>query len=96
MGRRKGGLPGADVDLALVRQTGLVYPVVAFTAEVTAWSFDAPPPTGLQRHYVKAAASPGHERFEVSIDLRMAQRETIDLHWVGIGALHARHVMAFS
>lgn len=67
-----------------VEHTGLVYPVIAFSGEVSTWSFNAPPPAGRQRHYIKAAAPPGSEEFTVDIKLKMDNNETVAFSWVGI------------
>jgi hypothetical protein len=67
------------------RQTGLVYPVIAFSGEVLSWTFEVPPPSGRQRHYIKAAAPPSRDEYSVELRLKMDENSLVGFNWVGIG-----------
>ncbi|KAJ9107223.1 hypothetical protein QFC20_003758 [Naganishia adeliensis] len=68
-----------------INHEGLIYPVIAFSAEVLEWSFQTAAPVGHTRHYVKAASSPGKEDFMFHMSLKKdSLHEKLNLHWVGI------------
>ncbi|KAJ9121564.1 hypothetical protein QFC22_002183 [Naganishia vaughanmartiniae] len=69
-----------------VNHEGLIYPVLAFSADVVEWSFQTAAPVGHTRHYVKAASSPGKEDFVFHMSLKTQnQHDELGFHWVGIG-----------
>ncbi|KAJ9119852.1 hypothetical protein QFC24_005566 [Naganishia onofrii] len=68
-----------------VNHEGLIYPVLAFSADVVEWSFQTAAPVGHTRHYVKAASSPGKEDFLFHMSFKTQDRhDKLGFHWVGI------------
>lgn len=59
--------------------TGLVWPVLAFEAEVVGWSFDFDPPTAHKRHHLKIVASIDQPIVDFELDVRT--REPLKLHY---------------
>jgi hypothetical protein len=72
--------------------TGLVWPVLAFEAEVVDWSFNFPPPKGLKRHHLKIVASIDTPIVDFELDIRTGRgsemgigveqgQERLDIHY---------------
>jgi hypothetical protein len=59
--------------------TGLVWPVLAFEAEVVNWSFDFPPPTEKKRHHLKIVASIDEPIVHFEMDVRTTR--PIEIHY---------------
>lgn len=68
---------GADFD-----QTGLVWPTLAFNADIIDWSFDFPPPKAHARHHVKIATAVDQPIIDLSITVNSTG--PISIHWIGI------------
>ncbi len=62
----------------------MVWPILAFDAEILDWSFDFDPPKGRKRHHIKIATSID----AVNVDLELAVRDEgpLNIHWTAIGA----------
>lgn len=66
--------------------TNLVWPVLAFEADVVSWSFDFDPPKGLRRHHLKIVASIDQPTVDFEIDIRTQRTDdgtpkTLDIHY---------------
>lgn len=71
--------------------TGLVWPVLAFEADVASWSFDFDPPKGLRRHHLKTVASIDQPIVDFELDIHtrtnnagtdgVPQSKTLDIHY---------------
>lgn len=59
--------------------TGLVWPVLAFEAEVVNWSFDFDPPKEKKRHHLKIVASIDEPIVHFEMDVRT--EEPIEIHY---------------
>lgn len=64
---------------------GLVWPALAFEADLVDWSYDFAPPHGRQRHHIKAATSVDEHTIELELVVRIPDEEKIQLHWSAIG-----------
>lgn len=69
----------------LTLQTGLVWPTIAFSAEILEWSFDFLPPVGNKRHHVKVVPTV----LEPVVELWMTIKETepVKMDWTAVGKL---------
>lgn len=56
--------------------TGLVWPVLAFEADVVGWSFDFDPPKGRRRHHLKIVASIDQPIVDFELDIRTPNTTT--------------------
>jgi hypothetical protein len=65
------------------RQTGLVWPTLAFEAEVEEWSFDFAPPKGKKRHHIKIATSADEPM--IDLELTMRNKDPIKVFWSAVG-----------
>lgn len=75
-------------------QSGVVTPVLSFSAEVIAWSFRVAPPPRYMRHYVKASASPGNEDFQIIMTVKPESDEgdhKLAVTYMGIGLYQSHH-----
>ncbi|WVQ99736.1 hypothetical protein IAU59_006878 [Kwoniella sp. CBS 9459] len=63
---------------------GLVWPTLAFDAEVYRWSFGIPPPEGKKRHHVKVATSFDESVVDFNFTLRMDHGERLKIHWSAV------------
>ncbi|WVF71126.1 hypothetical protein IAT40_005923 [Kwoniella sp. CBS 6097] len=63
---------------------GLVWPTLAFEAEVFRWSFGIPPPEGKRRHHVKVATSFDESVVDLNFTLGMNQGERLKIHWSAV------------
>ncbi|SPC67749.1 uncharacterized protein UHOD_06842 [Ustilago sp. UG-2017b] len=50
---------------------GIIWPVVAFDAEILSWNLPSAPPTGYQRHHLKSVARHGIHSWSVDLVLRL-------------------------
>jgi hypothetical protein len=62
----------SDVRKVTIRvdHEGLIWPVLAFDAEIVGWPFNADVPRGHRRHHLKGVSELGYESYEVSLDVR--------------------------
>ncbi|BEJ13055.1 hypothetical protein CspHIS471_0302290 [Cutaneotrichosporon sp. HIS471] len=60
---------------------GLVWPALAFEADLVDWSFDFVPPHGHKRHHIKAASSVDEHGMELELTMRLKDDEPFRLHW---------------
>jgi hypothetical protein len=65
------------------RQTGLVWPTLAFEADVEEWSFDLAPPKGNKRHHIKIATSADEPM--IDLELTMRNKDPIKVFWSAVG-----------
>lgn len=65
-------------------QTNMVWPTLAFDADIAEWSYDFPPPKGRERHHLKIAASAQDPIVHLHLTLR--DKRPIRMHWSAIGA----------
>jgi hypothetical protein len=70
-------------------QNGLVWPVLAFDAEVLDWSFDFAPPAGRKRHHIKAATSVQDHYISLELTVKAEEHEKLAIHWSAIGGLQS-------
>ncbi|KAL7420634.1 hypothetical protein Q5752_004585 [Cryptotrichosporon argae] len=63
---------------------GLVWPVFAFEADITDWTFEFDPPRGRRRHHIKAATSVHDHSLELDLKVRLAEDEKVQIHWSAI------------
>jgi len=59
-----------SIELVL-EHPGVIWPVIAFEADVISWDLPQPPERGLIRHHVKSVASYGITRFPLSITIQL-------------------------
>ncbi|KAL7413564.1 hypothetical protein BDY24DRAFT_388928 [Mrakia frigida] len=66
-----------------IEHTGLVWPAIAFSAQILSWPFkNTPPPTEFTRHTFKGASEFGFELYEVSLEV--VGNEDIYVDFVGL------------
>ncbi|WVR06737.1 hypothetical protein IAU60_003772 [Kwoniella sp. DSM 27419] len=63
---------------------GLVWPTLAFEADVLRWSFPAPPPQRLMRHHIKVATSVDETVVDLNLTLAMNEGERLTMHWTAV------------
>ena len=66
-------------------QTGLVWPTLAFDAEVVDWSYEFAPPKGYRRHHLKIATSVDTPTVDLELDIRAEKGEKLKFEWSAIG-----------
>ncbi|GAA5877205.1 hypothetical protein JCM16303_006201 [Sporobolomyces ruberrimus] len=59
-----------SIDLVL-EHPGVIWPVIAFEADVVSWDLPRAPERGLVRHHVKSVASYGITRFPLSVTIQL-------------------------
>ncbi|ORX35606.1 hypothetical protein BD324DRAFT_660481 [Kockovaella imperatae] len=64
--------------------TGIVWPTLAFEAEVVDWSYKFEPPTGNRRHHLKIATSVDTPTVDLELDIRARKGDKIKFEWTGI------------
>lgn len=62
--------------------TGIIWPVLAFEAEILDWSFDFDPPNGRKRHHIKIATS--IDATEVDLELAVRNEGPLSIQWSAI------------
>lgn len=70
-------------NTAHLLQTGLVWPTIAFEAEILDWSFDFPPPKAKKRHHIKIVTT----KLEPVVRLELVLREKgkVKMDWTAAG-----------
>lgn len=64
----------------------MVWPTLAFEADLIDWSYPFPPPHGRQRHHIKIATAVDKSAFELELTMRLEPGEKVQLFWSAIGA----------
>ncbi|GAA5899500.1 Pff1p [Sporobolomyces salmoneus] len=59
-----------SIDLVL-EHPGVIWPVIAFEADVVSWDLPRAPERGMIRHHVKSVASYGINRFPLSVTIQL-------------------------
>ncbi|KAK4701094.1 hypothetical protein P7C70_g5142, partial [Phenoliferia sp. Uapishka_3] len=59
----------------VMKHPGIIWPVVAFTADVVDWKLPEAAPRGVVRHHVKSVSGWGVERFVVSLVIKLSPAE---------------------
>jgi hypothetical protein len=62
----------------------LVWPVLAFEAEITEWAFGLPPPVGRKRHHIKSATSVHEHTIDLDLTVRLEPGEKLRIHFNGV------------
>lgn len=65
-------------------KTGLVWPVLAFNAEILDWSFDFKPPKGNLRHHLKIAAGVESPIVDISLTIKADHASKLPIHWIAV------------
>lgn len=65
-----------------VSHRGLIWPTLAFSANITSWPFNSPPPVNHVRHHLKGASDHGFEEYEVAFTV--VGRETFWVDWTAV------------
>lgn len=63
-----------SIDIVL-QHPGIMWPVIAFDADVVAWDLPEPPQRGVIRHHVKSVASYGVTEFPVSVTVQLTPEQ---------------------
>lgn len=54
-----------------IKHPGLIWTVIAFTAEVLEWDLPSPPPKGIQRHHIKEVSRFGRDTWSVDLLIKL-------------------------